>query len=1087
MTGVTLAEAHPSPAIRLVAPRREFARRLEPDDVQAQLIARPQGSGSAVVFGAPGTGKTSMLVEAVAARVERDGLAAASVLAFAPTRTAAARLRDMLSGRIAETVQEPMARTPYSYAFGVLRMARVLDGEPAPRLISGAEQDRVLAELLQGHDEGWADAPPWPAATSEQIRRLRGFRDELRELLMRAIERGLAPADLARLGRTYGRQDWIAVAQVLAEYIDVTALATPGAYDAAGIVDAAAHLLRFDPGLLEAEYRARRLIVVDDAQELTVATQRLLILLAGGGCDVLMAGDPDAATQSFRGARPRAMADVAELLPASSGRPLTRLRLPTAHRQPPPLRAVTARVADRIGSSGAVSHRNAKPGPGSEQSKPGSGQSKPGAQVQILASPAREAAFIAQYLRRYHLQESVPWRAMAVVVRSARSTSALRRALTAAGVPVAVPPSQLPVRDEPAVVPLRLMLRCALDETEPTVETALDLLAGPIGSADAIAMRRLRQALRIEELAGGGGRGSDALIAEALQHPGHLASLDPAISEHARRVAAVIQAGRMAAAEHDATAETVLWSIWMAAGLDRAWRRMALAGGASGARADRDLDAVMALFEAAARFTDRFPKAGAAGFLDYLEGQEIPMDTLAEHSPTDEAIALVTAQGAAGLEWDVVAVAGVQEGVWPDLRLRDSLLGAQRVADLVDGRALIDDPALGDVPSSRNSGYLAARKAVLDDELRLFHVAVSRSRRHLLVTAVRSDDEMPSAFVDLVDPDGAVHEVRPLAEVPRTMTLPALVAELRSVLAEPEASATRRSAAARQLARLALAGIPGADPADWYGLAPVSSTSPLRPHGQPVRISPSAVESFDRCSLRWLLERQAGGQKPSTVAQGVGDLVHELAEEVPDGDEGRLLELLEERFDRLGLGRGWVADSERGRARKMVSRLAQYVAQARAQGRDLVATEQPVQAQIDRAEVRGKVDRLERDSQGRLFIVDLKTSKSPPSNDDVARNPQLGVYQVTIEEGGFASVAEGASESGGAALAQLGAPTAKLKVQPQPPLADDEDPGWARSLLATVADGMAGENFPARSNGMCRVCPVRRSCPMHVEGRGVGE
>jgi len=318
------------------------------------------------------------------------------------------------------------------------------------------------------------------------------------------------------------------------------------------------------------------------------------------------------------------------------------------------------------------------------------------------------------------------------------------------------------------------------------------------------------------------------------------------------------------------------------------------------------------------------------------------------------------------------------------------------------------------------------------------------------------------------------------------MTLPALVAQLRSVLAEPEASGARRTAAARQLARLAMAGVPGADPADWYGLAPVSGTGPLRPQGEPVRVSPSAVESFDRCSLRWLLE-QSGGRAASSQAQGVGVLVHELAHEVPDGDEARLMQLLEERFDRLGFGRGWVADSERARARQMVGRLVQYVAAARAEGRELVATEQPVAADVDRAQVRGTVDRLERDADGRLVIVDLKTGKTPPSAADVERNAQLGVYQVTVEEGGFASVAPGATQSGGAALAQLGANTAKLKVQPQPPLADDEDPRWARNLLATAADGMAAAVFPARSNSMCRVCPVKRSCPLQTEGRGVGE
>jgi superfamily I DNA/RNA helicase len=280
------------------------------------------------------------LIEMVAARVRRDGLSPGAVLAMAPTRVAAARLRDQLSARIAGTVQEPMARTPHSYAFGVLRRARVLEGDLPPRLISGPEQDRVLAELLAGHAEGYGTAPEWPASTSDQIRELRGFRDELRELLMRAIERGLTPADLARLSRSQNRPEWFAAAQVMDEYLDVTALSTPGAYDPAGIIDAASEVLLGDPDLLAEERRQRALIVVDDAHELTVAAERLLLTLAEGGHDIVLTGDPDAATQTFRGARPRALAEAADRFTAADGSPAPVLILRTVHRHGRLLRAV---------------------------------------------------------------------------------------------------------------------------------------------------------------------------------------------------------------------------------------------------------------------------------------------------------------------------------------------------------------------------------------------------------------------------------------------------------------------------------------------------------------------------------------------------------------------------------------------------------------------------------------------------------------------------------------------------------------------------------------------------------------------------
>jgi RecB family exonuclease len=709
-------------------------------------------------------------------------------------------------------------------------------------------------------------------------------------------------------------------------------------------------------------------------------------------------------------------------------------------------------------------------------------------EVRLLPSGPQEAGYVAAWLRRLHLEQQLPWQRMAVVVRSAKSTDVLRRALGAVGVPVAVPAAEVPVRDEPAARPLRLAMRCALDPDRLDPELAVELLTGPLGGADTVAVRRLRQALRVIELDDGGTRSSDALLVEALAGPGHLVTLDSWVAAPARRVAAVLTAGRDAAAQPGATAESVLWALWQGAGLAEGWRRSALSGGVSGARADRDLDAVVALFEAAARYTDRLPHAGPAEFLDYLEGQDLPADTLADRAPAGQSVALVTAQGAAGREWDAVAVIGVQEGAWPDLRLRSSLLGAQLLADLLDGRSAGNDPVA------------VQRRAVLDDELRLFHVAVSRAREHLLVTAVRNLEELPSPFLDLVDPQGAglgaafgegdhgedEPDQRPIAVVPRTMALPALVAELRAIAVDGQQPAERRAAAAEQLARLALADVPGADPADWYGLAELSTDGPRRDPGDQVRVSPSRVEAFHRCSLRWVLE-QSGGTAGSSAAQGLGSLIHELAELVPDADQPRLLRLLDERFDRLGLGTGWLARVERQRAEQMVRKLAEYVRLSRAQGRELLAVERDVAVDLGRALVRGQVDRLEIDDRGRLVVIDLKTGKNPPTKAEVAENAQLGVYQVLAQEGGFDELAQGARRSGGALLVQLGSKSKTVGVQDQPPLAVAPDPDWARSLVDAVAEGMAGERFRATVNPGCRTCGVRRSCPAQSEGRQVGQ
>lgn len=1024
---------------------------------QQEAVDHRRGDGPLVVLGAPGTGRTTTLVEAVFARVDRDGVDPDGVLVLAPTRRAAAALRDRVTGRLARTVREPLARTPHSYAFALLRRAAVLSGEPAPRLLSGPEQDRILADLLAGHAAGEGRRPPWPASVLPALR-LRGFRDELRDLLMRALERGLGPADLADLGRRTDRPEWVAAASVLGEYLDVTALGTPGAFDPAAIVEGAAGLLDAEPSLLAEERRRWQLVAVDDHHESTAATARLLDLLAGRGGDLLLTGDPDATTQSFRGGDPGLLVDAAERYRQADDAPARVVVLGTRWRAGTALCAAAERVSERIGTAGTAAHRRPRPVPSAPDGT---------VEAHVLTSATQEAAFAAHVLRSEHLLSGTPWGRMAVVVRSSGATSTLRRGLAAAGVPVTVPTAEVPVRDEPAVLPLRTALRAAGDPTSLDPETAVALVTSPVGGADALGLRRLRQALRGEERAGGGGRASDALLVEALADPARVASLRPDVAEPARRVASVLAAGRAALEVEGASAETVLWALWSACGLAEPWRRRALRGGAGGVRADRDLDAVVALFDAAARFTDRLPHLGAREFLDHLDAQDVPADTLAERAPDDDAVSLLTAQGSAGREWDLVVVAGVQEGVWPDTRLRGSLLGSQELVDVLTGR----DSGGGDAAG--------AHREVLDDERRLLHVAVTRARRRLVVTGVRDEDERPSSFVDLIVPrdDAAPDDERPPTVVPRPTSLPGLVAELRQALLTPGAGADRAEAAS-QLARLAAAGVPGAHPDDWYGLVPLSDDGPLRDDGEEVSVSPSRVEAFTRCGLRWLLET-SGGTAGDSFAQSVGTLVHQVAADLPRGTADQLAARVDELWPGLGLPRGWVGEQERSRAHLMVAKLADWI---RADGRALVGVEQEVEVTIGRAVLRGRVDRLERDADGRLVVVDLKTGSSSPTAAEMPGNPQLGVYQAAVEAGGFGD----GERSGGAALVQVGGSLKNVKEQPQVALSGADDPDWSRRLLADVAEGMAGTAFTATVGDQCRVCPVTACCPLQPPGRQVG-
>ncbi|KGN39393.1 DNA helicase [Knoellia subterranea KCTC 19937] len=1012
------------------------------------------------MLGAPATGKSTVAVELVAGHVD-DGVRPDQCLLLAASRRGAARLRDRVTARVGGTSTEPLARTFPSFGFGVLRAAAALAGDPPPRLLSGPEQDVVLRELLAGHASGESVGPQWP----ERVRLAlptRAFRAELRDLLMRAVELGLGADDLRALGLQHGRDEWVAGAELLREYDEVTALLTPGAFDPALILGAAASALEGDDDLARSVVGSLRLVVVDDAQEMTPAALHLLQVLrsVSPGVGMVLLGDPDSATQTFRGGDPTLLAREWAVL--GDGPTVV---LPQSHR-PERLRDVARSVAGHIGVVGDVGHRRAE--------AVGEGGS---VGVHLLRSVSQECGFIAARLRAAHLLDGVPWSDMAVVVRGQSRSAALRRALQTSGVPVTAAEAELPVRDEPAVRPLLALLQVvsdlALGRTEDVpVEAALDLLVSPLGAADPVELRRLRRTLRRDELEAGGGRTSDELLAEVLLRPAvhdQLGVEGRSIQRIGRMIREGVEACGASTGEWGAgvTAEGILWAMWDASRLAGPWRESALAGGAAGARADRDLDAVLAVLRAAATHAERLPGSSPEAFLHHVLGQDVPGDTLAARAPAGEAVSLLTPQSAAGRHWPLVVVAGVQEGSWPDLRLRGSLLGSQDLVDVVRGR---------------EGGHRAALAAVRHDETRLFHVAVSRASRSLLVTAVRSEDEQPSPYLDVVDPLPDDADRRELSDWSHPMTLPALVGALRRDVVDSDPR--RRGAAITSLARLARDGVPGADPASWWVLRRPSDDRPRRGPEDPVRVGPSSIDGFGSCQLKWALTK-VGGDGPTIGQRDIGTLIHEIAAE-GDRDAASMRATLDERWPRLGLPRGWPTDHKRRLAEQMVARLARFFDENSAAGWSRLAAEARMRVVLGRVVLSGSVDRLDVRPTGEVRVIDYKTGSSKPRTADVPRHAQLGAYQLAVEAGGFEGV-DVPRNASGAALLHLGKAAGKsTSMQVQPPLGDDEDPKWAHDLVVGTGELMAGATFVATpSDDVCRTCPVRTSCPAQAEGRAL--
>ena len=1069
-----------TPALRLLPPRRAHAEalRLTPDQQTAVDVA--QGSGPVLVPGAPGTGKTTVLVEAAVQRVLRDGVDPERMLILAPTRLAADFLRDRFTARLDRSLSTTPARTWASYAFDLIRRAKaegVLPLSRPPRLLSGPEQDLIIKELLDGHRLPGLDLP-WPADLGGALE-TRGFRQEVRQLFDRIIESGRTAEDLLQLAEDCGRPDWKAAAALYAEYRDVLDLRMPEAFDPAGIITAARQIFQDAPDFLAAERARLQVVLVDDVQEANPAIFELLADIAAGR-DCYVTSSPDTVVQGFRGARPDLVAELPRLL--SDQAPVLERPLWHAHGLSPAVAEAWSNVAGRISqrAGGQLARRL-------EQAEtagvPGS------VEAHLVPTPVHELRYVAQRILDQHINHNRDLADIAVIVRNGGHVSELQRYLSGQGIPVRVPVAESAVRDEVAVRPLLDAFAIALDPALLTPEAAVSLLTSRIGGATSIELRRLRQSLRREELLGGGGRASDVLLVEALLEPGALGALGIE-GRAARRTARMLQAGRDAARMPGANAESVLWALWKSTGLSSAWTSTALAGGPHGARADRDLDAMMALFHTAERYVDQMPGAGPEQFLEYLLNQELPMDTLAARAQVDDAVELMTPASAAGREWPVVIIAGLQEGVWPNTRLRGELLGSTLYADAVEHGpeyALQRDP-------------LSRLRDIRYDELRSFSTAVSRARELLVCTAVSSEDDQPSSFLDFVAPLGPEEERRPFTQVERPMTLRALVAELRQH-AQLDGTAQAEEAA-RVLAHLAAEdpAVAGAHPDSWWGLAPLTSSEAVVPPGGTVSVSPSKVETVQKSPLDWFVQA-AGGEPATDFARSLGTLVHAIAQDMPDASGAEYVAELVRRWPALGMKDNWEGRLDFQRAETMVRKLAQYVLSMRGEGRSLLGVEQDFEVALGHvvvdeaspreAVLRGQVDRLEIDGEGRLVVVDLKTGKRQPGKDDLARHPQLGAYQAAVLAGGF-DAAEGSDGglSGGAVLAQLGTGAINPAIQQQEPL--DPQENWALDMVKEAAAVMGGKEFiarhdPAKGSHGGHGCRLPEVCPLCARGRQVTE
>ena len=1067
------------------------------DPSQRRVLALDPGR-HARVLGAPGTGKSLLVVESFARLAALPGFADERLLVLAPGRLQASRLRAALETRLGRAFGGTPVRTPASLAFAVLAREFAATGRPAPRLLTGTAHDEAIARAVDraassaGGPAGTALTAAFPAEVLASER----FRAELRELWRVLDDFDLSPETARAMFEAAGGRGaqqaltrapdaellgrWLAVLDVIAEVQGELAAERSGEFTSSGLLRAATAVLASS---VDSDAAVPALVIVDDAQQIGEGELALLAACARRGSRVWAFGDPDLAAGAFQGEATALLSRLGYELarrgarPAPGADPEQRVTLETVHRHGGGIRSLVRELTGRIGAAGAGGQRAAD------------ASERAGAvQFARAGSPAEQIGALAHRLRARHLGldggERVPWSEMAVICRSRGEVSRAARLLAERQIPTGVAAGGLVLREHRIVRELVVLLRHALGlvplAAPSDAPALLEVLGGQLGGLDAVAVRRLRGALLLQERRDAREQQRppapvDEILLEGFRFPGDRPLIDSPGGRALRRLGRIAAAGQRT---HEAggTARETLWAIWQGTGLAEQWQEEAL--GALGARSDsanRALDAVLGLFFRLQRHEEQSSEQPVAEMLDELLSTDVPEDTLAARGARDE-VTVTTPQAAIGREFGLVCVLGPQDGVWPNLRAQGSLLGVAPLERwLLGGEAIQPE-----------------RRDTMHDELRLFALACSRVRDELLVLSISDESRHPGPFFGL----GREHEVE--AALPSSrLTLRGAVAEMRRRLTANPGDAVARDS----LAALAVEGVPGAHPDEWYGVLPPSSTAPLVDlGGDPevvVPVSPSQLERAEECPLDWAVQHLGGGE--GGLSASLGTLVHRAFEtaESPDGgpvDPEAVFAVIAAEWGKLRFEAEWESERTREAARTMAQGLADYLAAFEASGGSLVEKEAGFAVPVGRAVLGGLADRVElRPRAGggvEISILDLKTGGKALSAPATQQQAQLQAYQLGLLLGAFEG-ARVAAEGGGTGGAAVNGGARLLYVHPraaknrsylelrQDPL-DDAARESAIARVSEAARVMSAGEFVARVEHHCSDEFAPGVCGLHI-------
>jgi superfamily I DNA/RNA helicase len=993
------------------------------DDAQRSVIEH--AAGPLCVFGGPGTGKTRVLEERFIRLATSPGCSPDRMLFLVPNRTQKIALQDRLTRRLLldEGLQALIEVPVYTWHGLANHLVsrhydRLAYPEP-PVLLTSPEHWGDVRDALASENEA-----NWPHHRA--LLRNRGFVDEVVDFCIRAEQRLLDPADLESLAKK--RPAWAEVIRFFNAHRE--RLRKRSRVDYPSLLDDAVQLLANHDDVRAALQTRFKHVLVDDGQELAFVQRRLLLFLTQGGGDrsLVLAGDPDSAIETFRGADPEWMADFDHDF--------------AGHR------TITLRTSYRLGEdfgrhvAGLIAHN----GPPDTRASAFAGKAT--LEVHRYGNLGAETEAIARALRRAHLTDRVPYEDMAILLTSPRSMlPPLERALDAVEVPFSISAPDRPLAREPIVRAFGELARFAFEEG-PDDESLAQLLRSPLIGLEDQVVRELEREARVSR------RALATVIAE-------LPKVD---SDASSKISELLDMRDLLCAKKDSPADEAFWVVWERSHLCEQLQERARHSLAD--PANRDLDALVAFSRALGRFVER--RRGRGTFAEYLDGigrADFGSDPWLPPERAGAGVTVASFHGAKGREWSLVAVAGVVDGSIPK---------GHRATGLFDPYFLDETDPL-----------TRSRKNEMEDR-RVFYVAVTRATERCVVTTSPGPTRRgePSRFIEELV--GQIPDVETAATLP-PLTFSEAAARYRKTLAATSAPPGERVAALAAVARIRELdpACRAADPAEWWwrwdwteGKIPIrvqqndpESDLPL----DKLRTSYSRISMYDNCGLQYLLGVVLGLDPESSHNMAFGSWIHKIFEELETGaipcEPQAAFARYEELFD-------WDVFPNRAVARQfhrdgqiMITRYGNHLNPGKA-----LRAETDFRVELDGHRITGRIDRIDKKGSN-VIVSDYKTSRHPVQYDEARESLQLAIYYLAATTD--------------PELRQLGEPASMQLIYPASLSRGDvakrcqtpEEAKKAIERLPALMEGVLAEDFRPDPEADCQWCKFKPLCPLWSEGK----